>query len=194
MAQKNIVLGSTSRFRKELLKRFNLDFTVDSPNIDETPLDNETPEDYVRRLSLEKAQAVAQNHPDALIIASDQCSVLNNIIRGKPGNHDNAVKQLTESSGKKVSFLTGLCLYDTSDDSYQLDLIPFHVEFRKLKKAEIESYLIAEKPYSCAGSFKSEGLGITLFKRLQGDDPTALVGLPLIRLAEMLRSSGIALP
>jgi len=194
MAQKNIVLGSTSRFRKELLKRFNIDFIVDSPNIDETPLDNETPEDYVRRLSLEKAQAVAQNHPNALIIASDQCSVLNGVIRGKPGNHDNAVKQLTESSDKKVTFLTGLCLYDTSDDSYQLDLIPFHVKFRKLKKSEIESYLIAEKPYSCAGSFKSEGLGITLFKRLQGDDPTALVGLPLIRLAEMLRNSGIALP
>jgi len=189
-----LVLGSTSPFRKELLERFNLAFIVDSPDIDETPLKNESPEDYVKRLSLEKARAVAKNHSNALIIASDQCSILNGEIRGKPGNHENAVKQLTESSDQRVSFLTGLCLYNTENDSYQLDLIPFHVEFRKLSNKEIEAYLIAEKPYSCAGSFKSEGLGVSLFKRLQGDDPTALVGLPLIRLSEMLRNEGIALP
>ena len=194
MAPPTLVLGSTSPFRKELLKRFNLEFIVDSPDIDETPLKNETPEAYVRRLSLEKAQAVAKKHANALIIASDQCSVLNGVIRGKPGNHENATKQLGESSGQRVSFLTGLCLYNTSDNSYQLDLVPFHVDFRALSAKEIESYLLAEKPYSCAGSFKSEGLGITLFKRLQGDDPTSLVGLPLIRLSEMLRNQGIALP
>lgn len=191
---KTLVLGSTSPFRKELLERFRLPFITDSPDIDETPLNNESPEDYVLRLSLEKAKAVAGNHINSLIIGSDQCSILNGVIRGKPGNHENATQQLTESSGQRVSFLTGLCLYDTSDDSYQLDLVPFHVDFRILTSIEIESYLKAEEPYSCAGSFKSEGLGTTLFKRLQGDDPTALVGLPLIRLSEMLRNKHISLP
>ncbi len=191
---KQLVLGSTSPFRRELLERLQLDFSVDSPDIDETPLADESPEDYVLRLSLEKAKAVAQRHPDSLIIASDQCSILDGIIRGKPGNHENARKQLAESSGKRVSFLTGLCLYDSSDNTYQLDLVPFHVDFRKLDKEEIESYLQAEKPYFCAGSFKSEGLGITLFKRMQGDDPTALIGLPLIRLSEMLRGKSFKLP
>ena len=192
--QKRIVLGSTSPFRKELLNRLRLEFIVDSPNIDETTLDNETPKDYVLRLSLEKAKAVAKHQPNSLIIASDQCSVLNGIIRGKPENHENAIKQLTESSGQCVSFLTGLCLYDSTDDSYQLDLVPYHVDFRKLNKKEIESYLRAEEPYFCAGSFKSEGLGITLFKSMRGDDPTSLIGLPLIRLSEMLREKEISLP
>lgn len=192
--KKTLVLGSTSPFRKELLKRFQLDFITDSPDIDETPLPDEKPEDYVQRLSLEKAKVVAKRHSDALIIASDQCSLLNGTIRGKPGNHENAVKQLTESSGQRVSFLTGLCLYDSSDNHYQLDLVPFHVDFRTLTATEIESYLLAEKPYSCAGSFKSEGLGVTLFKRMDGDDPTSLIGLPLIRLSEMLRDKGIQLP
>ena len=191
---KTLVLGSTSPFRKELLERFQLKFITDSPNIDETSLKNESPEDYVLRLSLEKAKAVANNHKNALVIGSDQCSILNGAIRGKPGNHENAIQQLTESSGQRVSFLTGLCLYDTSDDSYQLDLVPFHVDFRTLTSTEIESYLKAEEPYSCAGSFKSEGLGTTLFKRLHGDDPTALIGLPLIKLSEMLRNKNISLP
>jgi septum formation protein len=189
-----LILGSSSPFRKGLLSRFNIEFTTDSPDIDETPKPNESPEDYVKRLSLEKAKAVAKKYSNGLIIGSDQCSVLNNVIRGKPGNHENAVLQLTESSGKRVSFLTGLCLYDATDDSYELDLIPIHVDFRELVAAEIESYLRSEKPYACAGSFKSEGLGITLFKRLKGDDPTSLVGLPLIRLSEMLRNKGIFLP
>ncbi len=194
LMQKNLILGSTSPFRKELLKRLSLEFITDSPDIDETPLENETPDNYVQRLSLEKARAVAVRHPNSLIIGSDQCSILNGEIRGKPGNHENAVLQLTESSEQRVSFLTGLCLYDTQDDSFQLDLIPFHVDFRVLSAAEIESYLLAEKPYNCAGSFKSEGLGTTLFKRLQGDDPTALIGLPLIRLSEMLRHKEFKLP
>ena len=191
---KTLVLGSTSPFRKELLTRLNLNFKTDSPDIDETPLKNESPEDYVCRLSLQKAKAVAKKHPDSLIIGSDQCSVLDGNIRGKPKNHENAIKQLTQSSAKRVSFLTGLCLYDSSDDSYQLDLVPFHVDFRELSSREIESYLRAEEPYNCAGSFKSEGLGITLFKRLQGDDPTSLIGLPLIRLSEMLRNKSFKLP
>lgn len=191
---KKLILGSTSPFRRELLERLKIDFITDSPDIDEAPLDKESPEDYVRRLSLEKAKVVAKRHQNALIIASDQCSVLNGAIRGKPGNHKNAVQQLTESSGKRVSFLTGLCLYDTTDNSWQLDMIPFHVDFRSLTNIEIESYLLAEKPYFCAGSFKSEGLGVALFERLQGDDPSSLIGLPLIRLCAMLRKKGISLP
>ena len=180
---KTLVLGSTSPFRKELLERFQLEFITDSPDIDETPLDNESPENYVKRLSLEKAKVVAKRHENALIIASDQCSILNGEIRGKPENHENAVKQLSESSGKRVSFLSGLCLFDCSDSSWQLDMVPYHVDFRTLSASEIESYLQAEKPYFCAGSFKSESLGVTLFKRMQGDDPTSLIGLPLIRLS-----------
>jgi len=189
-----IVLASTSPFRKELLERLNLSFITDSPDIDETPINNESPKDYVLRLSLKKAETVAKRHPDSLIIGSDQCSVLNGEIRGKPHTHENAVKQLTESSEQRVSFLTGLCLYDSSTNDYQLEMIPFHVDFRKLSSHEIESYLVAETPYSCAGSFKSEGLGISLFKRLQGDDPTALIGLPLIKLSEMLRNKNLELP
>jgi septum formation protein len=191
---KKLILGSTSPFRKELLERLKIDFIIDSPNIDEIPLEHENPQDYVTRLSLEKAKVVAKRHNNALIIASDQCSVLNGTIRGKPENHQNAVQQLTESSGKRVSFLTGLCLYDSSDDSWQLDMVPYHVDFRTLTAGEIESYLLTEQPYFCAGSFKSEGLGVALFERLQGDDPTALVGLPLIRLCAMLREKGISLP
>lgn len=194
MQFKQLVLGSTSPFRKQLLERLNLDFITDSPDIDETPFDNESPDDYVKRLSLEKAKAVASRHDNALIIGSDQCSILKGNICGKPHTHDNAIKQLSDSSGERVSFLTGLCLYDSSDASYQLDLVPFHVDFRDLTLSEIESYLHAEKPYSCAGSFKSEGLGITLFERLEGDDPSALVGLPLIKLSYMLRKAGINLP
>ena len=191
---RNIILGSTSPFRKELLERLNLHFSTDSPCIDETPLTDESPEAYVKRLSLEKAKVVAKRHPNSLIIGSDQCSILNGKIQGKPHTHINAIKQLSESSGKRVSFLTGLCVYDSSDDTYQLDLIPFHVNFRELSTTEIEAYLLAEQPYSCAGSFKSEGLGITLFKSLQGDDPTALIGLPLISLSEMLRNKELELP
>ncbi len=192
--QYQLVLGSTSPFRKELLQRLSIPFITASPDIDETSLENETPQDYVTRLSLQKARAIATQYPDALIIGSDQCSVLKGVIRGKPHHHENAVQQLLESSGRRVTFLTGLCLYDSKTEQYQLDLIPFHVDFRELNKDEIEAYLKVEQPYACAGSFKSEGLGISLFKRLQGDDPTALIGLPLIRLAEMLRSKGVSIP
>jgi len=184
---KTLVLGSSSPFRKALLERLHLPFETHSPDIDESRLANETPQDYVKRLSLEKAKAVAEQFDDALIIGSDQCSIVNGDIIGKPHTHENAIKQLQNSSGNTVSFLTGLCLYDTQDKSYQLDLIPFDVEFRELTLQEIDNYLQIEQPYNCAGSFKSEGLGITLFKRMSGDDPTALMGLPLIRLSEMLR-------
>ncbi|RVU84804.1 septum formation inhibitor Maf [Leucothrix sargassi] len=194
MSKQPLVLASSSVFRKELLTRLRLSFTTDSPDIDESQLLNESPEDYVKRLSLEKAQAVAKRQSDHIIIASDQCSVLNGNIHGKPGNYDVAVQQLLESSGKRVSFLTGLCVLNSKTGEYELDLVPFHVQFRDLTLDEIDRYLKAEEPYNCAGSFKSEGLGITLFKRMEGDDPNALIGLPLIRLCEMLRSFGRNLP
>ena len=192
--QYQLILGSTSPYRKKLLQRLSIPFTTASPDIDETVLENESAQDYVKRLALQKAQAVAKQYPNALIIGSDQCSILKGVIRGKPKHHQNAVQQLRESSGERVTFLTGLCLYDAKTNDYQLDLVPFHVDFRILTDYEIEAYLQVEQPYACAGSFKSEGLGISLFKRLQGDDPTALIGLPLIRLSEMLRQKNIRIP
>ena len=192
--QYQLILGSTSPYRKKLLQRLSIPFTTASPDIEETVLKNESAQDYVKRLALQKAQAVAKQYPNALIIGSDQCSILKGVIRGKPKHHQNAVQQLRESSGERVTFLTGLCLYDAKTNDYQLDLVPFHVDFRILTDYEIEAYLQVEQPYACAGSFKSEGLGISLFKRLQGDDPTALIGLPLIRLSEMLRQKNIRIP
>lgn len=192
--QRTLILGSSSPFRKELLQRLGLDYQTLSPDIDETRLTDESAIQMVKRLSLEKAKAIAAIAPDALIIGSDQCAVLKDTILGKPNNHENAVQQLQASSGQKVQFLTGLCLYDSRTDEYQLDLVPYGVEFRDLSREEIERYLRSETPYNCAGSFKSEGLGVTLFKGFTGSDPTALMGLPLIRLTEMLRHTGIALP
>lgn len=192
--QYQLILGSTSPYRKKLLQRLSIPFTTASPDIEEIVLKNESAQDYVKRLALQKAQAVAKQYPNALIIGSDQCSILKGVIRGKPKHHQNAVQQLRESSGERVTFLTGLCLYDAKTNDYQLDLVPFHVDFRILTNHEIEAYLQVEQPYACAGSFKSEGLGISLFKRLQGDDPTALIGLPLIRLSEMLRQKNIRIP
>jgi septum formation protein len=192
--QRTLILGSSSPFRKELLQRLCLDYQTLSPDIDETRLVDETAEQMVKRLSLEKAQAIAAVVPNALIIGSDQCAVLEGKILGKPGNHANAMQQLQDSSGQCVQFLTGLCLYDSQTGEYQLDLVPYGVEFRNLNTDEIDRYLKNETPYNCAGSFKSEGLGMSLFKGFTGSDPTALIGLPLIRLTEMLRNIGISLP
>lgn len=128
-----------------------------------------------------------------MIIGSDQCAVLHEQVIGKPGSHANAMQQLQHSSGQTVAFLTGLCLYDSRDGSYQLDVVPFAVDFRELSDAEIDAYLRKDQPYNCAGSFRSESLGITLFKRMHGDDPSALMGLPLIRLSEMLKQAGVDL-
>lgn len=189
-----LILGSTSVYRRAVLEKLQLTFTTAAPNIDETRLPNESAADMVRRLSLQKAQAIAPAHPHALIIGSDQCAVLGEQILGKPGNHANAVAQLSASSGQTVHFLTGLCLYDTRTGEYQLDCVPYEVAFRELSTAEIEAYLLQETPYNCAGSFKSEGYGISLFKHMRGDDPNALIGLPLIRLAAMLRVHGISVP
>ena len=191
---RTLVLASTSPFRRELLERLHLPFLTTAPDIDESRLPDESPQAMVKRLSEQKAHAVASQFPDALIIGSDQCAVIDGEILGKPGNHANAIRQLSQSSGKTVHFLTGLCLFDSRDGSFQLDLVPFDVEFRELSTAEIEHYVLREQPFNCAGSFKSEGLGISLFKRLRGDDPNALIGLPLIRLMEMLREKGYTIP
>lgn len=188
-----LILGSTSPYRRELMERLHIPFETAAPDIDETRHAGENARDMVLRLSLQKAQTVATQHPDALIIGSDQCAVLDKQVIGKPGTHENAMQQLRNASGKTVSFLTGLCLYDSHDGNYQLDVVPFQVDFRELTDAEIDNYLHKDRPYNCAGSFRSESLGITLFKRMYGDDPTALMGLPLIRLSQMLSKAGVDL-
>jgi len=188
-----IILASSSPFRKELLQRLQLNFDTVSPEVDETARNGELPEDLVARLSQMKAREVAKNHPKALIIGSDQVAVLDGAVLGKPGNHKKATEQLLAASGKRVSFLTGLCLFDSRNDSLQVSVVPFDVEFRQLSPAMVEAYLQREKPYHCAGSFKSEGLGITLFERLDGDDPSALIGLPLIQLTRMLEKAGVSI-
>jgi MAF protein len=186
-----LVLGSTSPFRKALLEKLHLTFTTDSPDIDESRLGGETPEQLVARLACEKARAVAQRNPESLIIGSDQVAINGDEILGKPGSHEKAVQQLRAASGKKVSFLTGLCLYNSGSGEEQVVVEPFHVHFRTLSDEQIENYLRAEQPYNCAGSFKSEAMGIALFEKLEGDDPNSLIGLPLIRLIAMLEKEGV---
>jgi septum formation protein len=188
-----LVLASTSPFRRELLQRLGIPFTTAAPDVDESPLPGEAADALVQRLSASKARAVGRTHA-GLIIGSDQVATIGETILGKPGNHERAIEQLQQLSGRTVTFHTGLCLLDTGKDLQQLDVIPFTVEFRQLSTTQIERYLRREQPYNCAGSFKSEALGITLFRRMQGDDPTALIGLPLIRLTDMLAAAGISLP
>ena len=185
-----LVLASTSPFRKELLQRLDVPFDTASPDIDESAKTNETPTQLVARLSEEKAKAVAAQFPNSLVIASDQVATLDNVIIGKPGGHENAVKQLTNASGRKVVFYTGLCLLNTKTGNIQIEVIQFNVTFRKLTEKQIDSYLKKEQPYNCAGSFKSEGLGIALFEKMEGDDPSSLIGLPLISLIGMLGNEG----
>lgn len=189
-----LILASTSPYRLAVLRKLPLEFATDSPDIDERPLPNETPQQLVQRLSAAKAQAVAPRHPNRLIIGSDQVAVLNGEILGKPGSHENALQQLRNASGRQVIFHTGLCLLNSGTDHAQVTSVSFTVQFRQLKDEQIERYLSHEKPYNCAGSFKSEGLGITLFEKLQGDDPNTLIGLPLIELVRMLENEGIILP
>jgi MAF protein len=186
-----LVLASTSPFRKSILEKLGIPFEVCAPDVDEVALPGESPEQLVVRLSQLKARAVANQYPNALIIGSDQVSVVDGQIVGKPGTHEKAFAQLKRASGKRVTFLTGLCLYNSTSQRTQVDVVPFHVLFRQLKDVQIENYLQREQPYNCAGSFKSEGLGIVLFERLEGDDPNALIGLPLIRLIKMLESEGV---
>lgn len=193
MLRKQLILASSSPYRRELLRKLGLDFACVAPDIDETPHANEAPEHLVARLALEKARAVARCNRDALIIASDQVALLDGRILGKPGNHAAARQQLAAASGNTVLFLTSLVLLDSATDQYQHEVVPFSVHFRSLTEDEIEGYLNKEQPYNCAGAFKSEGLGITLFERLEGDDPNTLIGLPLIQLTRMLAQAGVTL-
>jgi len=186
-----LILASTSPFRRELLGKLGLPFQCASPEIDETPHTDEQPEALVARLAEQKAKAVANNHPNSLIIGSDQVAILDQQIIGKPGNHARATQQLQQASGKTITFLTGLSLYNSTNQTLQTEVVPYIVHFRKLTNQQIEHYLQAEQPYHCAGSFKSEGLGISLFQKLQGDDPNTLIGLPLIRLIKMLEKEGV---
>lgn len=189
MASRTIVLGSTSPFRKALLQKLNIPFECAKPNIDETAHKGESPIELVERLAIEKAQAIS-NFPNALIIGSDQVALCDDEILGKPNNFDNAVKQLTKFSGKAVTFYTGLCVLDSSTNKVHSLVEPFIVHFNELSQTEIENYIKAEEPYNCAGSFKSEGLGICLFKKLEGEDPNTLIGLPLIKLVSLFKQHG----
>lgn len=191
--QRPLILGSTSPYRRDLLERLRIRFTVESPHVDETPLSAETPRALAIRLALAKAQAVASRHPNAVVIGSDQVADLHGTPLGKPGTHARAVEQLQSMSGQTVVFQTALAVVCLETGFREHRLAPVTVKFRSLSTAEIESYLQAEQPYDCAGSAKSEGLGIALLESIENDDPTALVGLPLIRTAELLRKAGIEL-
>lgn len=190
-AARPLVLGSTSVYRRELLARLRLPFTVEPPHVDESPRPGELPAELARRLAAAKAAAVARRHPGAVVIGSDQVADLDGEPLGKPGNHANAVAQLTRMSGRTVVFQTALSVVCSETGFAQHDLAAVRVRFRALDAAEIEAYLRAEQPYDCAGSARSEGLGIALLEAIDSDDPTALVGLPLIRTCRMLRAAGV---
>ncbi|WP_339429016.1 Maf family protein [Pseudomonas taetrolens] len=189
-----LLLASSSIYRRDLLARLRLPFNCSSPDIDESHRPGESARELVERLSLEKARALADSHPGHLIIGSDQVAVLNGHIIGKPHTFDKARQQLMDASGASVTFLTGLTLLNARTGDHQTDCIPFTVHMRTLGTEQIERYLLAETPYDCAGSFKAEGLGVSLFQRTEGDDATSLVGLPLIRLIDMLLVEGVTIP
>ncbi len=193
-ANPRIVLASSSRYRRELLQRLGIPFETLSPEVDETRRQDERARHLVQRLSEAKALAGGRQNNTALVIGSDQVAVIDGEILGKSGSHERAKSQLRRLSGQRVTFLTGLCLLDAASGNLQSDVVPFHVVFRKLNDDQIERYLRYEQPYDCAGSFRSEGQGIALFERMEGEDPTALIGLPLIRLTKMLAEAGIILP
>ncbi|MCK5877675.1 MAG: septum formation inhibitor Maf [Candidatus Marithrix sp.] len=187
-----LVLASTSPFRKEVLNRLHIPFTTYAPNVNEMPEIGEAPTKLVARLAKSKAYSAHSTYPQALIIGSDQVAVIDNNILGKPGNHEQAIGQLTQASGNQVDFITGLCVYNSYTEQNQIDVVIFSVVFRTLNLSQIENYLNIDKPYNCSGSFKSEGLGIALLEQMNGTDPTAIIGLPLIRLVRMLETEGIS--
>ena len=189
-----LILGSTSPFRAEILQKLCISFDTAAPDINESPLANESPSELVERLSVCKAKKVAETHPAALIVGSDQVACVDQQILGKPHTHENAIEQLRSLSGKIVSFHTGLCLFNSESGNTQSTVEVFKVHFRALTDDQIERYLRNEQPYNCAGSFKSEALGVSLFKKLEGDDPNTLIGLPLIRLVEFLSNEGLQVP
>ncbi|MDA8447075.1 Maf family nucleotide pyrophosphatase [Paracidovorax valerianellae] len=191
---RRLVLGSTSRYRSELLSRLHLPFDVMAPNVDETPGVTEAPSALALRLALAKARAVSAAHPEAIVIGSDQVADLQGKPLGKPGTHDRAVEQLQQMRGQSVVFQTAVAVVCAATGFEQVELAAVDVLFRELSDAEIERYLRIEQPYDCAGSAKSEGLGISLLDSIRSDDPTALIGLPLIRTCRMLRAAGLELP
>ncbi len=193
IAQRALILGSTSRYRRELLQRLRVPFDVVSPDVDETPLPGEAPQALATRLALAKAKAVAALHPNAVVIGSDQVADLNGEPLGKPGTHERAVLQLQRMRGQTVIFQTAVSVVCLESRFEQTELAQIKVRFLDLSDAEIEAYLRAEEPYDCAGSAKSEGLGIALLDAIDNDDPTALIGLPMIRTARLLRAAGIDL-
>ena len=194
LSPRALILGSTSPYRRALLQRLRLDFTVAAPDVDETALPGEAPRDLALRLALAKAHAVAAQNPGAVVIGSDQVADLAGQPLGKPGTHQRATAQLRQMSGHSVIFQTAVAVVCPETGFEQVDLAPVVVRFRELSDAEIERYLRAEQPYDCAGSAKSEGLGISLLDAIDSDDPTALIGLPLIRTCRMLRAAGLVLP
>lgn len=187
----NLVLASSSIYRRELLTRLQLPFSCISPDVDESPLDHELPQETALRLAQVKARKIGLTHPDALIIGCDQVATLDNIQLGKPLSHDNATRQLRLMRNREVIFHSALCLYNPVTLNMQAEVVPYVVQFRDLSDAQIESYLIKEQPYHCAGSAKSEGLGIAIIEKMTGDDPNALIGLPLIKLVSMLHNEGV---
>ena len=191
--KRTLVLGSTSRYRGELLQRLRIPFEVHAPEVDETPRSDEAPATLAVRLALEKARAVARNWPSAVVIGADQVADLNGQPLGKPGNHARATEQLRQMRGKTVIFQTAVAVVCVDTGFEQSSLAAVRVKFRDLSDNEIENYLLAEQPYDCAGSAKSEGLGIALLESIDSDDPTALIGLPLIRTCALLRAAGITL-
>ena len=186
-----LILASSSPYRRELLERLQIPFEVMAPEVDETPHPGETPEKLVKRLAIEKAQKIAGQKPGAMVIGSDQVAIYDGRIVGKPHSHDKAVEQLRSASGKTVTLYTALALVNADTQRLQCEVIPYRVTFRPLTEAQIKTYLHKEQPYSCAGSVKSEGLGIALLEKFEGDDPNTLIGLPLIRLVRMLENEGI---
>ncbi len=187
-----IILASSSPFRKSLFERLHLDFECLSPDINEARRTDELAEDYVCRLAQQKAYTIANNNPDSIVIGSDQCALLEGQILGKPVSYENALQQLKNAQGKTVVFHTGLCVMQQAREFSEVDDILFEVDFRRLSDNQLEHYLQVEQPYQCAGSFKAEAYGVCLFERMRGDDPTALIGLPLIRLVGMLEHAGVS--
>ena len=196
LSQPQIILASTSTYRQSLLNKLQIEFKTAAPNIDESPHPDESAPDLVSRLAFEKAKAVADStlETESWIIGSDQVCTLDGKIIGKPGTKEKAIQQLESANGKKVTFYTGLCLYQNRTGQTQLIVEPFSVYFKKLTEAQIYNYVQKDNPIDCAGSFKSEGLGITLFEKLEGRDPNTLVGLPLIALTDMFAQWGLCLP
>lgn len=186
-----LILGSSSPYRKALLEKLGMPFSCQSPDIDETEQTGERPNELVERLAIAKAKKIAEHNQNALIIGSDQVAVLDDKIIGKPADHPAAVEQLLKASGREVHLYSGLCLYNSATGRFQHCVEPYSVVFRTLTLEQIEQYLRKDQPYQCAGSLKSETLGIALLSKLQGDDPNALIGLPLIRLVDMLLNEGI---